>query len=156
MRNLLPAIVVTSAIMTSVTQAQFHPYKADKASREQFEHRIHALNEATTKNHAQDEALHGVSVETGVPMETIRRIHQHYPDASPASIFVACIIADNTKEDPAYIVKRRDGGKSWTSLAEDSGVPLEKIERRLARLENYIRAGSDQRPLEKRERERRN
>jgi hypothetical protein len=152
MRNLLPSIILTSAIMTSVTQAQLHPYKADKASRAEFEDRIHALNDATAKNHAEEAALHGVSVETGVPMEAIRQIHHDYPDASPASIFIACIIADNTKEDPAHIVRRRDAGKSWTSLAEDSGVPLEKINRRLARLERYIRAGSDQRPIERRER----
>jgi hypothetical protein len=140
--------------MTSVTQAQLRPYKADKASRAELDDRIHALNDATARNHAEEAALHGVSVETGVPMETIRRIHHDYPKVTPAGIFIGCIIADNTKEDPAYIVRRRDGGKNWVSIAEDAGVPLEKINRRLARLENYIREGSDQRPVERRERER--
>ena len=66
----------------------------------------------------------------------------------------ACVIADNTKEDPAYVVKKAVGGRSWESLALEYRVPFEKIERRLARIETYIRSGSDQRPVERRERER--
>jgi hypothetical protein len=154
MRNLLLTIIVTSAITTSITRAQLPPYKADRPSRAEFEERIRTLNQTTIKNHAQDEALHGVSVETGVPMEKLRRIHEDHPKVSPAGIFVACIIADNTKQDPAYIVKQGAGGQSWTSLAQDYGVPLDKIEIRLVRLENYIRAGADQRPVERREHER--
>jgi hypothetical protein len=142
-------------MMAFVTHAQLQPYKADKTSRAEFEDRIRTLNQTTVKNHAENDALHGIAVETGVPMEKLRRIHDDYPKVSPAGIFVACIIADNTKEDPAYIVKRGAGGKSWTSLAQDYGVPLDKIERRLVRLENYIRAGGDQRPVERRERDRR-
>jgi hypothetical protein len=138
--------------MTAVSHAQSPPYNADKAARAEFEDRIRTLNQTTIKNHAENEALHGVSVETGVPIEKLHRIHADHPKVSPACIFVACIIADNTKEDPAYIVKRGAGGKSWTSLAEEYGVPFDKIERQLVRLENYIRAGSDQPPVEKRER----
>jgi hypothetical protein len=154
MRNLLPTIIVATALTTGISHAQLPPYKADRASRAEFEDRIHTLNQTTIRNHAEEDAMHGVSVETGVPMEKLRRIHDHYPKVSAAGIFVACIIADNTKEDPEYIVKRGAGGQSWTSLAQDYGVPLDKIERRLIKLENYIRAGSDQRPIEKRERER--
>jgi hypothetical protein len=119
---------------------------ADKVAKERFDDRVHSLNDAVKKNHAEKEAFHGVSVETGVPMEKVESIHKNNPQVGPAGIMIACTIADHTKKDPTDYVKTFVSGKSWTSIVEDNHVPYGKVESKLARLETYIRSGGDERP----------
>jgi hypothetical protein len=140
MKKLIMTVLMTSLVMTlGVTS-----YSAEKGSKERFEDRAHSLNDAVKKNHAETEALHGISVETGVPMEKLRAMHENNPLAGPAGLMIACTIADETKKDPTTYVHTFVSGKSWTSIAEDNHVPFAKIEARLARLETYIRSGGDE------------
>ena len=140
MKTLISSIVVASLVLASGAASR----AADKESKERFEDRAHSLNDAVKKNHAETEAYHGVSVETGVPMEKIEAMHKNNPQAGPAGLMIACTIADETKKDPATYVRTFVAGKSWTSIAEDNHVPFGKIEARLARLEAYIRSGGDE------------
>jgi hypothetical protein len=152
MKNVISTLVLASTVMTlaSIGGAD-ERYRGSKAD---LDDRIHSLNETTKRNHAEHAALHGISVETGVPLEQLRAIEARRR-VSPAGLMVACVIADNTKEDPDRIV-RKASDKTWAALAREYGVPYDKIERRLARLETYIRSGGDQGPIERRDRDRRN
>jgi len=148
MKNVILTLVVASMMMTLAGTSRADD--RNRATKEDLDDRIHSLNETAKKNHAENAAMHGISVETGVPMEKLRAIVERRK-VSPAGLMVACVIADNTKEDPEYVV-RKASSKTWAALVREYGVPYDKVERRLARLETYIRSGGDQRPVERRER----
>jgi hypothetical protein len=85
------------------------------------------------------EALKGVSVETGVPLGQIEAMHEHYKDTGAAGILVACVMADVTKNAPEYFLKKHvDGGKDWTQLAQDNKVPIDTLIRKLESLEGHL------------------
>jgi hypothetical protein len=116
-----------------------------KVEKKDFDARVHDLNAAVQRNKTETDALHGVSVETGVPEEKVRTMHKNHPKVGPAGILVACTISDETKQDPGTYMKRFEDGKNWTSQARDNRVPLEKIDSRLDHLQGYIDKGGDDR-----------
>ena len=145
------AIAVT---FPSMVRADNRPFSADsrstrvetRADKKDFEARGHELNSTVSRNHAETDALHGVSVETGVPEEKVRAMHKNHPKVGPAGILIACTISDETKQDPAVYIKRFEDGKNWTAQARDNHVPLEKIDARLDHLQSFIEKNGDQKP----------
>jgi hypothetical protein len=120
---------------------------ADKP-KQSLDDRMHSLNELVKKKGLMQEALKGVSVETGVPLGELESMHQHHKETGPAGLLVACVMADETKKAPEYFVKKHtEGGKTWADLARENKVPIEKLEKKLESLERHVAAGP---PVEKR------
>ena len=88
------------------------------------------------------EAIHDVSVETGVPLEKLQRMHDNHPDAGAAGIMIACTIADSAKGNPETYLSRHINGKGWAAIARENDVPLEKINDRLSKLEHDLGSGA--------------
>lgn len=108
------------------------------SQRDELESRAHTVNALADKRGGMKEAVHDVSVETGVPMEQIQRMRDQHPDAGAAGIMIACVIADNAKGSPESYLTRHVNGKGWGAIARDNNVPLEKINARLDKLQRYL------------------
>jgi hypothetical protein len=112
------------------------------AEKDELDSRAQTLNALADKHGGMREAIHDVSVETGVPQEQLQRMHDQHPDAGAGGIMIACVLADNTKKAPETFLSRHINGKGWAAIARDNSVPLEKINDRLAKLERDISAGA--------------
>jgi hypothetical protein len=156
MKNTVSTLLVTSLVLaTTATYAQDRATKKAEARSEarseaQFDTRAHALNMSVEKNGTLKDAIHAVSVETGVPEAKIEAMHKKHPKAGPTGILAACVLADETKKDPDRYLTRSAGGRSWTEIAADNNVPIEKLNVRLDRVENYVNSAPEKRKLEKR------
>jgi hypothetical protein len=104
----------------------------------QLDERVHTLNSMADKHGDFNTALHNVSVETGVPMEQLKRMHDNHPDAGIGGIMTACVLADDTKESPERFLSRHINGKEWSEIARDNNVPIDRINGRLDKLENDL------------------
>jgi hypothetical protein len=109
------------------------------SQRDELESRAHTVNALADKRGGMKEAMHDVSVETGVPAEQIEKMRDKHPDAGAAGIMIACVIADNAKGSPEGYLSRHVNGKGWGAIARDNNVPLEKINTRLDKLERDLR-----------------
>ena len=114
---------------------------ADKDVNEEFNARVHAVNDAAKKKDMMPVALHAVSVETGVPLPEVEAMHKRYSDIGPAGVLIACVMADETKMKPEEFLHERNGGKGWTTMARDHKVPIEKLNARLEHLEKELNRG---------------
>jgi hypothetical protein len=86
-------------------------------------------------------ALRAISVETGVPMERVRTMHQKHPEAGVGGILNACVLADETKVDPEDFFKQHLNGKNWNAIATDHHVSTEKLMVRLDHVDRYLANG---------------
>jgi hypothetical protein len=111
------------------------------AEKDELESRAQTVNSLAEKKGGMKEAVHTVSVETGVPMEKLQKMRDQHPDAGAAGLMIACVIADNAKGSPEAYLSRHINGKGWAAIARDNNVPLDKINVRLDRLEHQLGAG---------------
>ena len=141
MKNTISTFLITSLVLvTTASQGQDKAIKKAEAqsearSEKQFDARAHSLNMSVEKNGTMKDAIHAVSVETGVPETKIQAMHHKHPKAGPTGILAACVLADETKKDPDRYLTRFAGGRSWTEIAADNHVPIEKLNVRLDRVE---------------------
>lgn len=112
------------------------------SQKDELESRAHTVNALADKRGGMKEAVHDVSVETGVPTEQIEKMRDKHPDAGAAGIMIACVIADNAKGSPEGYLSRHVNGKGWGAIARDNNVPLEKINARLDKLEHDLRGAT--------------
>ena len=112
------------------------------AEKDELESRARTVNALADKRGGMRDAMHDVSVETGVPQEQIQRMRDQHPDAGAAGIMIACTIADNAKGSPEAYLSRHVNGKGWAAIARDNNVPLDKINGRLDKLERDLSTGS--------------
>jgi len=112
------------------------------AEKDELESRAHTVNALADQRGGMKEAIHDVSVETGVPLEKLQKMREQHPDAGAAGLMIACVIADNAKGAPESYLSRHINGKGWGAIARDNNVPLEKINDRLALLERDLRKGA--------------
>jgi hypothetical protein len=121
---------------------------ADDSARDELERRARVINRAAEKEAVFKQALHHVSIETGVPKETIEAQHRRYSDIGLAGILLANVMAAETKKDPTDFLKLRKDGKNWVQIARANRVPLENLNRKLDNLDRAIGA-SAKKPAEK-------
>lgn len=114
---------------------------ASEASRDMLDDRARDLNRVVDREKNMDTALKYISVETGVPEERVRDMHKRHPDAGPAGILNACVLADETKKEPEDFLKHHVAGKGWAALARDNNVSLDKMTVRLDHLERALNTG---------------
>jgi hypothetical protein len=111
-----------------------------QTAKDELENRAHTVNSLADKHGGMKEAMHDVSVETGVPQEQLERMHSQHPDAGPAGLLIASVIADNAKGSPEKYLSRHVNGKGWASIARENNVSLDKIDVKLANLERELGA----------------
>lgn len=109
----------------------------DKSESDRLGPPVRHVNESAKKA-GTGPALHAISVETGVSREELEAMHKRYSDANVAGVFMACVIADETKKAPEDVLKRHRDGKSWPEIAHENHVPVDKIIDRLDRLDRHI------------------
>jgi hypothetical protein len=109
--------------------------------REELDSRARTVNNLASRRGGMRDALHDVSVETGVPLDRVQRMHDDHPNAGAAGIMIACVMADNTKGSPNRFLEDHKSGRSWASIARQNNVPLEKINAKLDNLERELNQG---------------
>lgn len=112
------------------------------AQKDELENRAQTVNALADKHGGMKEAIHDVSIETGVPLEQVQKMHDQHPDAGAAGIMIACVIADNAKGSPNTYLSHHVNGKGWGAIAGDNKVPLDKINARLDKLEHDLSTGA--------------
>ena len=111
---------------------------ADNLDKDDFEQRAKQINRAAEKETVFKQALHHVSIETGVPEATVETQHRRNPEMGLTGIMLANVMAAETKQDSSTFIKQRKGGKGWVAIARANNVPLEKLTRRLDNLDRAI------------------
>jgi hypothetical protein len=118
--------------------------RADTAAHERLDSRVKDFDARTKKSDVlMRDSLHAVSVETGVPEDRVIAMHQKHPNAGPAHLLLACVMADKTHRAPEYYLDDKMNGKSWVKIAQADGVSLNELDSRLARLEKHVDLGAD-------------
>ena len=112
------------------------------AEKDELDNRAHTINQLADQHGGMKEAIRDVSIETGVPLEQLQKMHDQHPDAGAAGLMIACVIADNTKKSPEAFLSHHVNGKGWAAIARDSNVSLDKINDRLTRLERDLKNGA--------------
>jgi len=110
----------------------------DKATKSNFERKASKVNQDARKPGMMKVALHTISVETGVPQERIEAMHKDNPEAGPAGILIASVMADETKLPPERFLKSHLDGHDWDLIARKNNVPLEKVNERLDHLQRSL------------------
>jgi hypothetical protein len=110
----------------------------DKAELDQLGQRAAEVNQSAKKSGMMQVALQRVATETGVPLTEVEAMHKHYPDAGPAGVLLACVLADETKKTPEHFLAKRKGGEGWAAMARANKVSIEKLNERMARLERAV------------------
>lgn len=109
-----------------------------QTARDELEARAHTVNALADKHGGMKEAIHDVSVETGVPVGDLQHMHDQHPEAGAAGLLIACVMADNTKKPAEQFLSRHINGKGWAAIAHDNNVPLDRINGKLDNLEREL------------------
>lgn len=109
--------------------------------KEELDNRAQAVNDLASRRGGTKDALHNISVETGVPLDRVQRMHDEHPNAGAAGVMIACVLADNTKGSPNHYLDQNKNGMSWASIAHENNVPLSKINVKLYNLEHELKGG---------------
>jgi hypothetical protein len=143
--------------LTTILSLAGVAFAADDTSKDELEQRTKALNRAAEKESLFKQALHHVSIETGVPESTVETQHRRNPDMGLAGIMNANVLAAETKKDPSEFIKQRKAGKGWAAIARANNVTLDKLRSRLDNLDRAIggaaRKGDDNTGAEKQEKQ---
>jgi hypothetical protein len=145
---LIMGVVLSTGIGSAKAADKTHEHDRDskaysQGSKQELDERVKTVNKLTDRKDAMQPALRDISVETGVPMDRVENMHKHHPDAGPAGIMIACVMADETKKDPEEFLKHHvEGSKGWAAMARDNNVSLDKLSLRLDRLETALTTGS--------------
>jgi hypothetical protein len=140
MRKIMYSLLVASVSLG--LSAGFARGQGRAAEKDELDTRAITVNKLADQRGGMREAIHDVSVETGVPLEKVQRMQDNHPDAGAAGIMIACTIADNAKGNPESYLSRHVNGKGWGAIARENNVPLDKINDRLAKLERDLGNGS--------------
>lgn len=112
---------------------------ADKKAGDEFDKRVNEVNAVASQPANMNLVLQRISTETGVPVERLKQQHQKHPDVGLGGVFVANLMADETKKSPENFVAQKASGKKWVTIAKEHNVSLDKINDRLERLEKAIK-----------------
>jgi hypothetical protein len=112
-----------------------------KAENKELEAQVHDVNQAANKSGKMSMALDRISTETGIPRDQVQSLHKRYDDVGPGGLMVVGVIADETKKSPQDLLEKHKNGKSWTALARDNNVPVERLNERLDRFQRALAEG---------------
>ncbi|MBC8096054.1 MAG: hypothetical protein H7Y43_09595 [Akkermansiaceae bacterium] len=134
MRKLLMSLLTVSLFLGGSGSSML---AADQSARALLDDRAREVNRSA-KEQGMPLTLKRISTETGVPLEQVQSMHKRHSDIGPAGLLIACVLANDTKKEPEVFMKRRASGKTWTSIAKENKVSLEKLNARLDRLDTAI------------------
>jgi hypothetical protein len=134
MRKLIYSLLVASLSLSLTASLA----RGEGSQKDELESRAKDVNSLADRHGGMKEAVHKVSVETGVPLDQIQKMRDQHPDAGAAGIMIACVIADNAKGKPEAYLNRHVNGKGWAAIARDNNVPLDKINVRLDKLQHDL------------------
>lgn len=126
----LMAAVVSLGLTAGMARGQ--------SAKDELDARAHNVNALADKHGGMKQAIHDVSVETGVSEGELQRMHDAHSDVGAAGLLIACVLADNTKKSPEQFLSHHVNGKGWAALAHDNNVPIDKINRKLDNLEREL------------------
>lgn len=141
MKGIIMRKIIYSLLVASVSlglSVSFAQGQERRGERDELESRAHDVNSLADRHGGMRDAIHNVSVETGVPVEQLQRMHDSHPDIGPAGLLIASVMADNTKERPEHFLNQHVNGRGWGSIARENNVPLEKVNEKLANLEREL------------------
>jgi len=124
------------------------------AENKTFDQKADDLNVTAKSGEKFNSAIHAISVETGVPEERLLAMHKQHPQAGPAAILNASIMADETKQSPEVFLKNHQNGIRWEDMAHKYNVPIEKLDSRLDHVQRYVATGKMPERARKRQSER--
>ncbi|HSU55422.1 MAG TPA: hypothetical protein VLT36_15305 [Candidatus Dormibacteraeota bacterium] len=116
-----------------------------KAEAERLDARAKEINQLAKKPGNMKLAYQTVSTETGIPVERLQELHKAHEDIGPAGLMISGVLADNTKKTAAQFIEAHEQGKSWTEIAHNNKVPVDKLNERLDRLAKSLEAAVPQR-----------
>jgi redox-regulated HSP33 family molecular chaperone len=141
MKKWISGLLITGLLLGAGTASlQAQPKSERKAEKEELDKRAKDINDTVQKEKKEDLAIRGVSNETGVPQGEVERMYRKHKTA--AGVLIACVMADETKRPPEEFLEKRSSGKTWTAMANDNHVSMDKINERLAHLERDLAKGS--------------
>jgi hypothetical protein len=134
MKRILLGLVTASLVAGS----QFSPALAqNKAAKEVLDDRVEEVNRSS-RQRGEDVSLKRIATETGVSLEEVKSLHKKHDNVGIAGLMIACVLSNETRKEPGTFLKQRANGKSWSALARENNVPLEKLNSRLDRLDAAI------------------
>ena len=104
------------------------------------------VNQLTRGTNQWLTAMHTISVQTGVPWAHLRALRQRHPNAEPAGILIAAVLADETKKTPEQFLKAHLDGQTWPAIAKNYNVPLDKLTERLQKIQQALEGGTGGKP----------
>jgi DNA-directed RNA polymerase sigma subunit (sigma70/sigma32) len=119
------------------------------AAKDTLNQRLHEVDDMAKERNMTDPMLKHISVETGVPQDQVQAMHKRHPKVGVAGVFMACVLADETKKPPEDFMKAHDNGKSVAAMAEDNHVKIQTLIARLDRLEHTFSSSTTERAREK-------
>jgi len=129
-RILIPALALNLGIGLA--------FAADKAETDHLSARAHQVNAAAKSPGMMDSALHDISVSTGVPLDQVQALHKRHSNEGVAGVLIACAMADETGKSPEKFMETRATGKTWTAIARDNNVRMEKLNDKIDHLEKVL------------------
>lgn len=118
-------------------------FAADQNDRDEFDQRTRQINRDVDRPAEIKQAIHHISVETGVSEERVQAQHRRNPDLGPAGLLLANVMSAETKKEPEQFIRQRLDGKNWRTIARQNDVSLEKLNTRLDNLERAVNATDD-------------
>ena len=131
-----PGVVSTPATKSPVPVKARSPQEV-KAS---FEKNIRNVNTLDNQAPARTAGFAAISKETGVPVATIQKQHREHEAMGSAGLYMANLIAAQTKKPAGTYLRQREAGKSWIEIAADNKVNLDSADAGLNRVEAAMRA----------------
>ncbi|MFL5048441.1 MAG: hypothetical protein ACJ8EA_26715, partial [Xanthobacteraceae bacterium] len=107
-----------------------------------YEKKVKQVNALGEKPGRMKVCLQRISTETGVPVEKVQTQAKRHPEAGAAGLFLANLMADETKKEPEQFLKARENGKKWLTIAKNNKVSVDKLNERLDRFEKAIKGES--------------
>ncbi len=127
--------VITLSVMLGLATGPARAAQQTSKTPQGFGTHAQQINSAAESNPAvMKEALHQISVETGVSQQKVQAQHQRNPQVGPAGLLVANELAAETKKAPETFIQEHLSGKTWEAIAKENNVSPDKITAKMDQL----------------------
>ncbi|HXT13306.1 MAG TPA: hypothetical protein VN873_17245 [Candidatus Angelobacter sp.] len=129
---------ILTLLVAAVSLGFTAEFAQGQPGRNDLDLRAHRINSMAFRSGSRGRALRIVSDETGIPMRRLQDMDARNPAAGPAGLMIASVLANNTRNAPEQFVNRHANGRSWTTMAVNNNVPINRVNARLDRLERSL------------------
>jgi len=149
MKRNLTYVLVTAALLASVSTTLAADKEARKERREAIEERradkadiekrVRQINTLDNKAPAARVGMAEISRQTAIPLKTIEEQHKTHPNVGLAGLFVANELATRTHKPAMQFIRQHEDGKTWNELAVANGESLDTLDSKLVQIETAMR-----------------